>query len=290
MRTVLNAPTGPTRRMAVVAVAALLLAACGGGGGDDANVAARGGDASTTTALGGGTDASTGGLEVEAGSGGATSSTAATEAPSGAGSKATAGAGSSASVSDDTPGLPAAGQYRFHTTGTTKFGANPEQPVEMDTTTTMVHLGDGKVRQTSDDQESVLQWTGDQVLLHTLDLTRPGFERHFEANPPVQFAPADLQVGQAWGWKLTATGLPTTIEQTSRVDRLETITTGGRSVDVIVVVTKITISGDVNGTIDMTQWVDRSTDVIARIHAKTSIATYAFTSDTTSEFTAFTPS
>ncbi|MGQ0434604.1 MAG: hypothetical protein ACT452_19630 [Microthrixaceae bacterium] len=282
-------PKGPTSRMAVAALAALLLAACGGGGGDDANVAARGGDGSTTTALGGGADASTGGVAVEAGSGGATSSTTATEASTGASSKAAPGSGSTASVSDDTPGLPAAGQYRFHTTGTTKFGANPEQPVEMDTTTTVVHLGDGKVRQTGDDQESVLQWTGDQVLLHTLDLTRPGFERHFEAKPPVQFAPADLQVGQAWGWKLTATGLPTTIEQASRVDRLETITNGGRSVDVIVVVTKITISGDVNGTIDMTQWVDRASDQITRIHAKTSIATYAFTSDTTSEFTGFTP-
>jgi len=185
--------------------------------------------------------------------------------------------------------LPPAGQYRFHTSGTTKFGANPEQPVEMDTTTTVVHLGGGKVRQTSEDQESVLQWDGDEVLLHTLDLTRPGFERHFEAKPPVQYAPADLQVGQAWGWKLTATGLPTTIEQASRVDRVETITISGRSVDAVVVVTKITISGDVNGTIDMTQWVDRTTDLPARIHAKTNIVTYTFTSDTTSDFTGFTP-
>lgn len=70
---------------------------------------------------------------------------------------------------------------------------------------------------------------------------------------------------------------------------MEAITISGRSVDAVVVVTKITISGEVNGTIDMTQWVDRATDLLERIHAKTNIVTYAFTSDTTSEFTGFTP-
>lgn len=276
------------RAIAVVLVGALV-AACGGGGGGD-KLAAEGDDATTTTATG---DAPSGeDTDLDAGSGDS-------DAPArGGGSTGTGSAAGSAggaatpttlqNVPDDTPGIPRAGQYRFHTTGTTKLGANPEQPVDVDSTTTITHLGGGMVRQTSDDQTADLQWKGAQVLLHTLDLTRPGFERHFEAEPPVQYAPRELAVGQTWQWKLTATNLPTTVEQSSRVDRLEKVTVNGKSYDAIVVVTKLTISGDVNGTIDLTQWVDRAAALPVRIHAKTNIVTFGFTSDTTSDFTGFT--
>jgi len=271
----------------VVTLAATLglLAACGGG--SDTKVASTGDDAVTTTTTEvAGAAGEGGGSEVVA----AAPDDTAKDAGAGTGTANASATTTVAPVHDDTPGLPAAGGYRYHTTGTSQIGANPAQAVDMDTTTTVEHLGGGKVRQSSDDQKALLEWSGSQVLLHTLDFTRPGFERHFEAKPPVQFAPTALKVGQKWSWKLTATGYPTTIDQTSTVDRLETITVGGKKVDTIVVVTKLTLSGDVSGTIDLTQWVSPSTSTPQRIHAKTNIVTFAFTSDTTSDLVGFTPS
>lgn len=270
-------------RTAVTLVAAIaLLAACGSGS-SGTNVASKGGDSTTTTS---GAPASDGGGEVS------TASPEDTTKPAANGSSGASGAASSTTVApvhDDTPGLPAAGGYRYHTSGSSKIGANPSQPVNTDTTTTIEHLGGGKVRQSAEDQKALLEWSGSQVMLHTLDFTRPGFERHFEAKPPVQYAPTPLKVGQQWTWKLTATGYPTTIDQTSRVDRLETIIVGGKKVDTIVIVTKLTLSGDVSGTIDLTQWLSTTTNIPQRIHAVSNIVTFTFTSDTTSELTGFTP-
>ena len=279
-------------RASGAAILALTALACGGGG--DNKVASAGDGTSTTavavdagTGSNGSTDAgASGGAGSQTASDGAKANTAGTSG----GSTGGATPAPAENVADSTPGLPAAGQYRFHTTGSSKIGAGPAQPIDVDTATTIAHLGDGSIRQSSEDQEAVLQWKGGQVLLHTMDLTRPGFERHFEAKPPVQYAPAELKVGQTWSWKLTATNLPTTIKQDSRVDRLETITLSGATVKAIVVVTKLTISGDVSGTIDLTQWVDTANKLPARVHAKTNIVTYGFTSDTTSDLTGFTAS
>lgn len=284
-----NLGHGRLRRAAAIGTAGVLLLAACGGGGDD-KVASKGGDDATTTTSDGEAATPGGGDPVDAGAsdgttgGGSAGGTAGGATGDGAAVTTT----TVKNVPDSTPGLPAAGQYRFRTTGTTKFGANPEQPVDVDSTTAITHLGEGMVRQTSEDQTSDLQWKGAQVLLHTLDLTRPGFERHFEARPPVQYAPRDLAVGQTWQWKMTATNLPTTIHHESRVDRLEDITVNGKSYNAIVVVTRLDISGDVTGTIDLTQWVDTAKDLPVRIHAKTNIVTFGFTSDTTSDFTGFT--
>lgn len=275
----------PVRRVGALVVVALLFAACGGGGDAKTNSDAAGISASADAT-------STSAANHEAAAAGETSEATTTTRPaeastSGGATPTTAAA--AAGVADDTSGLPDAGEYHFHTTGTSKFGANPEQPVNVDTTTTVAHLGGGKVRQSSDDQVTVLQWTDSHVVMHTMDFTRQGFERHFEAKPPVQYAPVALQVGQKWGWKLTATDMPTTVEQASRVDRVETVTVDGKTMKAIVVVTKVTLSGDVTGTIDITQWVDPDSDLPARIHAKTNIVTFGFTSDTTSDFTGFDP-
>lgn len=273
------------RRAGVVAVLALVVTACGGG--EDKEVTSEGSTSSTVVVE---SDASTGeeapaevqGLE--------------TAAPGGPEAQApSAESGGAASPSGAAPsppassGLPAAGDYRYHTTGSSKVGPNPAQPIDQHDVTTLVHLGGGRARQTSADQTTVLEWAGSQVLLHTMDLTRPGFERHFEAKPPITYAPRPLQVGQSWSWRLKATSYPTTLEQVSRVDRVETVTVSGRAVNAIVVVTKITLSGDVSGTIDLTQWVDTATETPTRIHAKANITTFALTSETTSDLTGFTP-
>ncbi len=272
------------RRVVAVVAAAGLLAACGGG--SDTKVASKGGDTSTTVMVEADASGAAGGDEVATASPDDTKTTGEASGGTAAGGTAT----TLATVHDATAGMPAAGGYRYHTTGSSKLGANPAQPVNTDTTTTIEHLSGGKVRQSADDQKALLEWSGAQVLLHSLEFTRPGFERHFEAKPPVQYAPLPLQVGQQWSWKLKATGHPTTVDQTSSVDRLETITVGGKEVDTIVIITRLTLSGDVSGTIDLTQWVSPSGNMPQRIHAKTNIVTLAFTSDTTSDLTGFTPS
>lgn len=281
---------GGLHRAAAIGIAgALLLAACGGGGDDDKVASESADDATTTTAAGAEGATPGGGAPVDAGVGDGTPGGSAGGSTGGSVSGGAKGTPTTVkNVPDSTPGLPAPGQYRFHTTGTMKLGANPEQPIDAKSTTAITHLGAGMVRQTSEDQTSDLQWKGAQVLLHTLDLTRPGFERHFEAKPPVQYSPRQLAVGQTWQWTMTATNLPTTIDQDSRVDRLEDVTVKGTTYEAIVVITRLTISGDVTGTIDLTQWIDTATDLPVRIHAKTNIVTFGFTSDTTSDFTGFT--
>lgn len=267
-------------------VATLVLAACGGDG--DSKVASEGDDTTTTAEVGATPSTAADGSPqtVVAAGGPATTAQAGTSGPApGAPAPATAPAGGGVDTPQPTP----AGGYRYHVTGSSKLGAGPAQAIDMVSTTMVEHLGGGTVRQTSEDQQSVLQWTDGAILLHTLDLTRSGFERHFEAKPPVQYAPIPLAPGQEWGWSLTATGQPTTVRQDSRVDRLETISVNGATVQAIVVVTKITLSGDVSGTIDLTQWVDTADDLPKRIHAKTNIVTFAYSSDTTSDLIGFDP-
>lgn len=285
MRTVsMQAHRRRIRAVAVLAAAVLALAACGGG--TKTTTAAGGPTSSTPAGADGSAEADTSG--VAAGSPEATTTTAGATATTRQGSKPAASA-PVANVVDDTPGLPAAGRYSFKTTGTSKFGANPSQPVDTVSVTTLEHLGGGLVRQSSEDQTSELQWSGAQVLLRTLDFTRPGFERHFEAKPPVMYAPVQPKVGDTWTWTLTAKDFPTTVKQDSRVDRREMVTVSGKKLDAVVVVTKITLSGDVSGTIDLTQWVDTATNLPARIYAKTNIVTFTFTSETTSDLTGFQP-
>ncbi len=278
----------PTKRFCALAVVAVLVAACGGGD-DTSNVASEGGVSTTiagsdTTAVS--LEGDTGEVDTSAAEGASTETTV-KEQTSGGG-KTTVTTTAPAKVKDDTAGLPAAGTYRFHTTGTSKFGAQPSTKVDEETVTTVTHLGGGRLKQASEEQEAVLEWTDSAVLLHTLDFKTPGFERHFEAKPPVQYAPLPLTVGKAWKWKLTAQGYPTTLAQDSRVDRVETITVSGKKYDTTVIITKITLSGDVSGTIDLTQWVDTSTNTPVRTHAKTDITTFTFSSDTTSDFIKFT--
>ncbi len=268
-----------------VLVATLVLAACGGGDGDS-KVASEGDDASVTTEVGAtSSTAVDGSAETVVAAGG--SATTAPAGTSGTPAGATATTAAPGAAADNGAQPTPAGAYRYKVTGSSKLGAGPAQPIDMVSTTRVEHLGGGMVRQTSEDQQSVMQWTDGAILLHTLDLTRSGFERHFEAKPPVQYAPIPLAPGQQWGWSLTATGQPTTVRQDSRVDRLETITVNGAAVQAIVVVTKITLSGDVSGTIDLTQWVDTADGLPKRIHAKTNIVTFAYSSDTTSDFLDF---
>jgi len=273
------------RALPSLVVALVALAACGGGD-DPSKVASEGGEEGTTTSVGSDAGSEADGSSVDAGDAASTTTPGATP---GAGGGAAATSTSASSGGAPAAGIPAEGSYRYHTTGTSKIGAQPSEKVDEETVTTLTDLGGGKVRQASEGQEAVLEWTESAVLLHRLDLTQPGFERHFEATPPLQYAPRPLKVGQTWTWKLTAAGQPTTIAQDSRTDRTERVTVGGTTYDTIVVVTKVTLSGDVSGTVDLTQWIDVATENPVRVHAKTDITTFMFKSDTTSDFTGFTP-
>lgn len=273
-----------SRVRTVLVAATLVLAACGGG--DDSKVASEAGDDTATTAQPDVTSSTA--------TDGSSETVIAADDPSPTvpgGPAASSGGGTAAGpapAADSGPQPPPAGAYRYHVTGSSKLGAGPAQPMDMESTTQVEHLGSGMVRQRSEDQVAVMQWTGSSILLHSLDLTRSGFERHFEAKPPVQYAPIPLAPGQQWGWSLTATDKPTTVRQDSRVDRLETVTVNGAPVRAVVVVTKITLSGDVSGTIDLTQWVDTADGVPKRTRAVTNIVTFAYSSDTTSDFIGFT--
>jgi hypothetical protein len=185
---------------------------------------------------------------------------------------------------DDVPaeafGPPAAGRYRFHTTGSSN-----NQPVDMTGDTVIERLSDTDVRQTSADgsQTTVLRYVTDRVDLVTLDATLAGQSRHFDG--PVLFSPIP-PAGQ-WSWDLRSSDGRTTAHQDSRFVGRETITTPGGTFDTYRVDSTVTIvEGSITATIQLQTWVDIGLRTSVRIHQTTSVP-LLLQADTTSEYLGF---
>ena len=267
----------------LVLIPLLVLAACGGGDKDETKATADSAS-STSDAVTASSDSSSSDASSDSGSAGTdepgetTTTTSATKTTS-----TTARPSSQA-----TDPRPAEGHYTYHASGSTTFSGK-KTPMDEDVVTTVTYLDGGRVKNEADGQTAVVRFTDDEVQLLSLDFTQPGFERHFVADPPVRYAPLPLKVGETWSWKLKAKDATTTIDQTARVDRTETITVAGRTVKATVVVVHIVMSGDVKGTIDATTYYDPALRTEVRAHqvSDLTLGTFRFQGDTTLEFKKF---
>ena len=87
----------------------------------------------------------------------------------------------------------------------------------------------------------------------------------------------------------------TTVTQSSRVDRTETVVVGGQSVEVLVIETDLSFTSpatDLNGTGHLTNWVSPVYRMSVKTHStlKGTYAAFTFESDTTSELLDLRPS
>lgn len=269
------------RAFAMVAVVVALVA-CGGGS-KKSNAAATGSGSN--------------GSQLSAGSGdaGATDSDSASAASGANGDSPVVGSDQGQSGDQGTasnadapvpPGLkPFAGKYRYQLTGQ---GAPTEIVIAIE------DLSDTDQRNTTPgsggqgDSIQTLRYLSDQVELESLEM-KGAFAKTF--NGPVMLAPVPANVGATWDWTLTSTDHLTTVTQSSRYDRTETLTVGGQSVDTFVVETDIKISGDVNATGHLTTWVSSLYKLSVKIHSVLNVTTpVQINSDTTSDLLDLRPS
>jgi hypothetical protein len=274
------------KRLVSAAIAALMLASCGGGGGGDNDATKTTGSSTTSAAK---TSSTT-----------ATSTTAAT-------SKTGGGAGSSATTTVAPVPTPAAkapanpkypsgrfalGTYTSHTTGSATYNGTPSTVDRYDRLILeRINATDLRSRDGGNGFVQVLRVSSTEVRVVTLDINLPGFVRHFDANPPVLFFPIGAQPGRSWDWKLKASKALTTVAQTSTIGPSEKLTVLGRTVNATVANVKITLGGDVSGTITLKVWLDPAILQPVRTHAVSDVRFGAFTvkSDTTSDFAGFEP-
>lgn len=283
-------------RAVAVAVVVVALAACGGGG-----------KKSNATATG----SSSNGSQLSAGSGspGATDSASTTDGQSGGGDSPVVsadsggGQGGQPSASGDAPAPPGlkpfAGTYQFHTTGHATLNGSP-QSIDMQTPSTVEDVSDTDQRTTSSggqgQQIQVARYSPDKVELVSLEL-KGALNKTF--NGPVLLSPVPSAVGQTWNWSMQSSDTDptkkTTLTQSSRVDRTETVVIGGQSVEVFVVETDITFSSpatDLNGTGHLTNWFSPVYKLPVKMHStlKGTYAAFNFDTDTTSDLLDLRPS
>jgi hypothetical protein len=283
-------------REVAVGMLVLAVAACGGGG-----------SKSNTAATGSGSA----GSQLSVGSGSAPPSVSPGDGQSasegspvvGADSAASSDGGSQPSASGDAPvpqGLkPFAGTYQFHTTGHATLNGSP-QDIDTQSPSKVEDLNDTDQRTTAGgpqgEQIQVLRYSSDKVELVSLEL-KGAVSKTF--NGPVLLTPVPSSVGQTWNWSMQSTDTDptkkTTITQSSRVDRTETVVVGGQSVDVFVIETDITFSSpatDLNGTGHLTNWVSPAYRMAVKTHStlKGTYAAFSFDSDVTSDLLDLRPS
>jgi hypothetical protein len=265
----------------LVLIPLLVLAACGGGSKDESKAssdsASSSSDAVTASSDSSSSDASSDSSSSD-GTAETTTTTSATKTTS-------TTARSSTQATDPRP---AEGDYTYHLSGSTTFSGK-KTAMNEDVITTITRLDGGRMEQSSDGQKALVRFVDDEVQLLTLDITQPGFERHFVADPPVRYVPLPMKVGATWSWKLKAQDATTTFDQTARIDRTETITVAGRTVKAVVLVTHIVLSGDMKGTIDATSFYDPVLRVPVRTHqtGDFTFGTFRAQSDATLEFKSF---
>jgi hypothetical protein len=284
-------------RTVAVSVVVVALAACGGGG-KKSNAAATGSSSnspqvSTDPDAPGGNETSSAGADHMG----------ADDAPGPAGNGGSDPGTVQQPANADAPvppGLkPFAGTYQFHTTGHATVNGTA-QNIDMQSPSVVEDLSDTDQRTTSSggqgQQIQVQRFAADKVELVLLEL-KSAVNKTF--NGPVLLSPVPSSVGQTWNWSMQSTDTDptkkTTLTQSSRVDRTETVVIGGQSVDVFVIETDITFSSaatDLNGTGHLTNWVSPVYKMPVKVHSTLTgkYAAFSFDSDTTSDLLDLRPS
>lgn len=290
------------RRLALVSTALLLtLSACGGS--DPADTDDRAADTTSAPSASASSSAATGAAApapssaAPGGNGASAAPTAqgGTTAAATAAPRRTAVTVPSAAGPADTTQATAAGDYTYDSEGTVTFGGRPQPAEGVATLTVDEASGDAQHSVLSSDQNRTEQ----DVLLRAngtyvsrVQLTNPAFDKTFEPEPAPLLVPDPADVGDTWAWTATSTDGKTTLKQSSKVLRAETLTISGKKVETRVIETRLVVSGDgVDYRATLTTWYAPAFHLPVKEHQKGSgtVSGFAFASDVTATVRSTTP-
>ncbi len=226
-------------------------------------------------------------------SGGSTTTTAAAGGAGGVSTTtAPAGAGGGDATTAERP-FPLPGTYHQTVTGTATFNGKP-QDVPKDASFTIEQLTATDWRQSASGGGATttydLRTLANEIQLVKLVLSG-GINKTFDPATPVRYSPLPPATGTSWNWRITSTDNKTTIDQTGTIEGTEAVVVAGTTVNCVRVRAKITLSGDLTGTQDVTVWVRPSDKLGVKTHAVVNVRYGVFTiaSDTTSELVSLSP-
>lgn len=164
----------------------------------------------------------------------------------------------------------APGTYTYDTSGTvTVLGGT--QDASGTTSFVVEALSGGSQRTTMSNDHStteervVPRSTG--LYLSYLHIAAPrAFDAEFQLSPAALLLPTPAKVGASWSWKATSTDGKTTATQSSKVLRTETLVIGGQKVATVVVQTHLVLTGGVDFTADVTNWVSETYRLVVKDH------------------------
>jgi hypothetical protein len=231
----------------------------------------------------------------------APSTAASSASPPDALARASAAAPVPAAVTTVAPGKPAtslaaaAGTYTLDSSGTVSYGTPPMKKDAAGTQTLVISALKG------DSQQSTLngdQGRTDETLLvrdtgtYIADIKLSTFNKEFRPAKAVLLVPNPATIGATWSWSGKTTDGKTTISTTGKVARTETLTIGGRKVPCAVVVTHLSLSGDITFDADVTTWWSTDFTLPVKDHSvgKGMFGVYPFSADVTSVMRSTTPS
>jgi hypothetical protein len=284
-----------TRLLAPLLTGALLLTACGD---DQPTAAPEPGTTSAAAAVPGlspgstpSAAAATAGASASPGAAPAASTGGGSGTGTGASAPATArtpAAAPSAAGRTDTTKATAAGTYTYDDDGTVTLAGGAPQPVDGTSTLAVDEAAGGAQRsvlqgdQGRTEQELLLRAAGSYVA--RLQITNAAFDKTFAPDPAALLVPDPADVGRTWSWTATSTDGKSTVRQSSRVTRTETLTIGGQRVETRVVETQVVVSGDASYRATQTTWYAPSVHLPVKSRQKGSgtASGFAFEVDVTS--------
>jgi hypothetical protein len=180
----------------------------------------------------------------------------------------------SASVNGRSQAVPASGSVVFTPTGSDLRQSSPDAP------------GDVKLTQ---------RFSATEASLVSFQMKAGDATKVFTPSEPVTFIP--YRSAGSWSWSAASSDGATRISANAHLGGTKTMNVGGITVTVFEVVTSLSISGDINGTAELTVWASNEyrLPVVQRqvINAKGSSG-YGFStrlsSDVTQTLTQLTPS
>lgn len=179
------------------------------------------------------------------------------------------------------------GDYLYDSTGTVTVGVTP-QPVDGTATLTVdPQVGGAQHSVLKGDQgqteQDVLVREGGSFLTR-LQITNAAFDKTFEPDPAVLLVPSPATVGKTWSWTAKSTDGKTTVKQSSKIVRSETLTIGGTRVPCQVVQTTLTLTGDITYDGEITSWYSESLHLAVkeRNKGRGTASGFMFSTDVTS--------
>jgi hypothetical protein len=166
--------------------------------------------------------------------------------------------GIASSTAPSTPARvgPDLGSYGVDIAGSASVGGRSQQ---VPTSGAVIFKSAGaNIRQTSPDAPGdvvlLQRFSGAKSELVSLELTAGDTHKVFNPSSPVTYLLFNAPSGTSWSWSASSTDGKTNVSASGRVGGSKDVSIGGATVHVIEVVTTLKISGDIQGSAELTTW------------------------------------